>query len=543
MPFQELNLPRYRRVLAVVLCASSAGAWAAQPELRSEPVWRYTAPSGACEIACYSANSRLLFVTSGEGVDVVDPRSGMRVDVIKRPEGYHPTSVANSLGRLAVAWAADDKNLPGQIGVIIVAGGEKPRGARSFPAGYLPDMVAFSPDGRYLLAANEGEPTDDYAVDPEGSITVIDTAAGLDEASVRQATFTEFNPQREELRGCGVRIFGPSRRHDDGQATVAEDLEPEYIAVAADSRRAWVSLQENNAIAEIDLPNCRVTAIHALGAKDFRRSSTFQLASGSRLWTSGLDASDADGGARIRHWPVFGLLQPDGMAVISHQGQDYLLTANEGDPRRYPGFDEPCCAGELVARGNALDQRLKARLLLADAQLGRLEVSTAMGDTDGDGDLDNLYSFGTRSFSIWRMEGHRPPKLVFDSGHDFERITAQQAPDRYNADSTSAGVPDECSPKRGPEPESVAVAKVGASVVAAIGLEKTGGAMLYDVTDPVAPVFLKYLPALDSDGVLDCAPEGVLMIAAESSPTGQTLLVLCHEASGTMTAYSLEWRP
>jgi hypothetical protein len=311
----------------------------------------------------------LLFVTSGEGVDVVDPRSGMRVDVIKRPEGYHPTSVANSLGRLAVTWAADDKNLPGQIGVIIVAGGEKPRAARLFPAGHLPDMVAFSPDGRYLL------------------------------------------------------------------------------------------------------------------------------------------------------------------------------TANEGDPRRYPGFDEPCCAGELVARGNALDQRLKARLLLADAQLGRLEVSTAMGDTDGDGDLDNLYSFGTRSFSIWRMEGHRPPKLVFDSGHDFERITAQQAPDRYNADSTSAGVPDECSPKRGPEPESVAVAKVGASVVAAIGLEKTGGAMLYDVTDPVAPVFLKYLPALDSDGVLDCAPEGVLMIAAESSPTGQTLLVLCHEASGTMTAYSLEWRP
>jgi hypothetical protein len=226
---------------------------------------------------------------------------------------------------------------------------------------------------------------------------------------------------------------------------------------------------------------------------------------------------------------------------MSHQGQDYLLTVNEGDPRRYPGFDERCTAGKLAERGIPLDRRLKARLLLDNAQLGRLEVSTALGDADDDGDLDQLYCFGTRSFSIWKMDGRRPPELVFDSGHDFERITAEQVPDRYNADSTPEGVPDECSPKRGPEPESVAIGKVGASVVAAIGLEKTGGAMLYDVTDPVAPVFLKYIPPLFEDGVLDCAPEGVLMIPAEASPVGKTLLVLCNEKSGTMTAYSLDW--
>lgn len=543
MPFHGRSLPRYSRTLAIVLCASSAGAWAAQPELRSELAWRYTAPSGASEIACYAPESRLLFVTVDAGVDIVDAGSGMRVGAVKRPEGYHPTSVAYSRGRLAVAWAADDKSLPGRIGMFKAKDGEQPRATRSFPAGYLPDMVVFSPDGRYLLAANEGEPTDDYTVDPEGSITVIDTSIALNEATARRATFLEFNTQREALRASGVRIFGPSHVHADHQATVAEDLEPEYIAVNADSRRAWVGLQENNAIAELDLEKCQVTAIHALGVKDFRHTVETSPGGNSRFWMTGLDTSDADGGARIRHWTVLGLFQPDGIAALTYRGDDYLLTVNEGDPRRYPGFDERCSAGKLTERGILLDRRLKARLLLDNAQLGRLEVSTALGDTDGDGDLDQLYCFGTRSFSIWRMEGRRPPKLEFDSGQEFEWITAREAADRYNADSTPAGVPDECSPKRGPEPESVAIGKVGANVVAAISLEKTGGAMLYDVTDPTNPVFLKYIPALRDSGVLDCAPEGLVMIPGAASTRGKPLLVLCHEGSGTMTGYSLEWQP
>lgn len=526
-----------RWLLRLALCFWPMTANAADPPLRIDTVWRYHAPSGACEIACFAPESGRLFVTTASGVDIVDARSGRSVGNVARPDGYHSTSVACSQGRLAVAWAADDRSLPGQIAMFAVDDDGQPTPTRTFPAGYLPDMVVFSPDGRYLLAANEGEPTDDYAVDPEGSITVIDTAAGLDEATVRQATFVEFNSQRDELRTRGVRIFGPSKRHDDGQATVAEDLEPEYIAVSPDCRRAWVSLQENNAVAEVDLAKCRITAIHALGAKDFRRSTD----AGSRFVMTGLDPSDADGGVRIRHWPVLGLRQPDGIAALTHQRVDYLLTINEGDPRRYPGFDEPCPAGQLADRGIALDQRLKARLLLSGEQLGRLEVSTELGDTDGDGDFDALYTFGTRSFSIWRMAGRRPPELVFDSGQEFEWITSHDAAHRYNADSTPTGIPDECSPKRGPEPESVAVGRVGASVVAAIGLEKTGGAMLYDVTDPTAPAFLKYIPALDEDGVLDCAPEGLVMIPAEVSPLGKTLLVLCHEASGTATAYALGW--
>ena len=527
----------------IISIGITAFANAAEPHLHVQSLWRYQSTRGSCEIACFAPSNGLLYVTVYNGIDVVDARKGTRVGSLDAAEGFYPTSVAYSQGRLAIAWATHDRRFAGKIELFDVSGdyGKQPSNPLTFAAGYLPDMLVFSPDGRYLLVANEGEPTDDLQFDPEGSITILDTIAGPDSIVVHEATFHHFDSQRDALRSRGVRIFSPSHHHGDRQATVSEDLEPEFIAISPDSTRAWVSLQENNALAEIDLQSAQVTHVHPLGEKQFLHAVAPPVGNAAGLWTAGLDASDADGGAKIRHWPLQGLYQPDGIAVYRWQGTDYLLTVNEGDPRKYLAFNECCCARDLFAQGVALDDRLRARLLLADNQLGRLEVSSVTGDTDGDGDLDQLCCFGARSMTLWKMNPSTAPELVFDSGNDFEWVTSREAADRYNADSTSDGVPDQRSPIRGPEPEGVAIGRVGRKVVAAIGLERTGGVMLYDITNPAETKFLKYLSPMDETGLLDCAPEGIVIVSAKDSPTGQTMLVVCNEGSGTVTTYSLAW--
>ena len=301
-------------------------------------------------------------------------------------------------------------------------------------------MTVFSPNGRYLLVANEGEPTDDYCFDGEGSVTVVHLGNGgkstkspsgtdLSHATVRTAGFRQFNNQRDELIARGVHLFGPSHTHADGLATVAEDLEPEYIAVSSDSRRAWVSLQENNAIAEVDLTSAQVTAIHPLGVKDFRHLPPTASASGLPMQTStGLDTSDEDGGSRIRCWPVYGLFQPDSLAYLRADRGDYLLTANEGDPRNYLGYRELRTAAELKTAAYRLDPKARWRAMLTSSQLGRLEISPSAGDIDGDGDLDQLRCFGTRSFAVWRVRNQQPLELVFDSGQRFRAALGQLGP-------------------------------------------------------------------------------------------------------------------
>jgi len=229
-------------------------------------------------------------------------------------------------------------------------------------------MLTFTPDGRFLLVANEGEPSDDYLVDPEGSVSIVDLGAGLP-GTVRTAGFSAF---AGTLLSPAVRVFGP-------RASFAQDLEPEYITVSDDGRRAWVTLQDNNAIAEIDVERGVTIAIRGLGFKDHL------------LVGNGLDASDRDGPSiNILTWPVRGLYQPDAIASYRVGGQTYLITANEGDARDYDGFSEEARVGALRLDPVAFPN---AAALQSSAQLGRLTVTTANGDPDRDGDFDELYSF------------------------------------------------------------------------------------------------------------------------------------------------------
>src|SRR5207249_3533414 len=184
-----------------------------------------------------------------------------------------------------------------------------------------PDMLIFTPNGRRLLVANEGEPNDVYTVDPEGSVSIINMtvgAANLTQADVRTATFNDSIPK---TNASGIRIYGPG-------ATLAQDVEPEYIAVSHNSKTAWVTLQENNAIAILDIEAGTFTQLVGLGFKDHSQA-------GNRL-----DVSDQDGGINIANWPVFGIYQPGAIDSKRVGGVTYRVMANEGDTRAYTGFNE-----------------------------------------------------------------------------------------------------------------------------------------------------------------------------------------------------------
>jgi len=401
----------------------------------------------------------------------------------------------------------------------------------SIEVGYLPDNIEFSQDGDLLLVANEGEPNDAYTVDPEGSISVINITNGQPNSQATHLTFSDFNQggHRHSEIAKEIKINGPN-------ASVAQDLEPEYIAVSKDNQKAFVTLQENNAVAIIDLNALSIDKIVALGEKDFGQPNY------------GIDASDKDNKINIQPYPgVFGLYQPDTIVSYEAKGRQYFVTANEGDSRDYSGFSEESRVGKVT-----LDPQHKQILSAQDkAILGRLKVTTSMGDTDSDGDYDKLYSFGARSFTIWSSDG----ELVFDSGNDFEIITAKTLGIHFNTNNYK-NQPDSRSDDKGPEPEALSVGKIGNQTFAFIGLERTSGFMIYNITTPADSKFVKYINnrsfdthfKITGDNVVkgninhagDLGPEGMTFISADNSPTKQPLLLIANEVSGSTSVYQFK---
>ncbi len=465
----------------------------------------------AAEIPAYDPATKRLFVTNSfasrvDVVDITDPNNPVQRTPIDLG-GLGPNSVAVHNGMVAVAVEASPKQNGGFVLMFDTDGVEKQR----FDVGALPDMLTFTPNGKYLLVANEGEPDDTYTIDPEGSVSVIELATG----TVRTAGFGSF--ARENLDPT-IRIFGPNAR-------VAQDLEPEYIAVAPDSKTAWVALQEANAFGLLDVENATFLAIVPAQLKDHS------------LPGNGLDASDRDGGINIRNWPIFGMRQPDAIASFSYDGETYYVTANEGDSRDYDGFSE-----ETRLRSLTLDPAAfpNASELRDNSNLGRLTVTTANGDTDGDGDYDAVWAFGGRSITIYKADG----TLVWDSGDDFERITAERYPEHFNASNDNNDF-DNRSDNKGPEPEGLTVATLGGRTYVFVTLERIGGVMVYDITNPVAPFFVRYVNDRDFTKDVetpesgDLGPESALVIEASDSPNGKPLLVVTNEVSGTTGIFEI----
>jgi hypothetical protein len=308
---------------------------------------------------------------------------------------------------------------------------------------------------------------------------------------------------------------------------VAQDLEPEYIAVSPDGQVAYVTCQENNAIVVIDIAKAKALDILPLGYKDWSQSK--------------LDASDKDDAINIQAWPVFGMYEPDAIAAYDVAGITYLVTANEGDSRDYDGFSEEARVSDLLLDPTAFPT---AADLQKKGKLGRLNVTTTLGDYDGDGDFDALYTLGGRSFSIWQVAGGLTQ--VYDSGDDLEQITAVAFPDDFNSDNAENDSFDNRSDNKGPEPEGVTLGVMGGKTYAFIGLERIGGVMVYDVTDPFAPVFEDYLNTRDFSGdpaagtAGDLGPEGLEFVPAAASPTGKPLLIVAYEVSGSVAIFEIE---
>ncbi|MFC4263057.1 choice-of-anchor I family protein [Ferruginibacter yonginensis] len=485
-------------------------------------VLRATATSiNGAEISTYDAATKRIFTVAGPALEYYTLSNTAQLSTPTNiPFGFTPpagtNAVPNSIsvknGVVAVSFAiVDATSNAQQLGRVAFYNAATATYITDVTVGYLPDMLVFTNDGTKILTANEGEPNSygqGNSFDPEGSVSIIDISAGVNNATVTTAGFTGFNGQIAALRAAGVRIFGPG-------ATVAQDVEPEYISFSTDGTTAFITLQENNAVATLNIATATITNIYPLGLKNHSIAG------------NGLDVSDQDGGTiNIQNWPVMGMYQPDAIASFNVGGTNYFITANEGDSRAYTGFSEEVRVG---AAGYVLDAATfpTATTLKQNANVGRLQVTNATGDTDTDGDFDQIQVFGARSFSIWTNTFTQ----VFDSGDQLEQITKAQNPASFNSDGTSASF-DTRSDNKGPEPEGVTTGMVNGVLYAFIGSERTGDVFVYDISNPLAPVFKQYI-----DNPADVAVEGILFVPAAESATGKALLIVSAENSKTVSVY------
>ena len=469
-------------------------------------------------------------------------------------------SIAIKGDLLAIAIEGEVKQAPGAILFYSLSASGEGTFIKAVEAGALPDMVTFTPDGNKVLVANEGEPNADYSNDPEGSISVIsvvdmlpaDVAVTINLGS--DIVFSDDNLSPEDydtdekrlaiLAKAGVKFAGPTGN------TVAKDLEPEYITTSSNNEIAYVSLQENNAIGIINLKDLTIE-VKALGYKDWGK---YQL-----------DFTNKDEVPEFKSIQgLYGMYQPDTIASYSWNGSTFIVSANEGDARDYDGYSEEVRVKDIIDP-DELNQTLSTELQSQYDEsggknyLGRLKVTTALGDKDQDGEFEKLFAYGARSFSIW----DKNINLVFDSGDDFGKISSAILGNNFNAAHTE-NKGDNRSDDKGGEPEAIDVGEIAGRTYAFISQERAGDLFVYDITNPFNTAFVTHYnnrdftvdyemdddlaDPCDSNEGMDCTqvnmagdlgPESIKFISAADSPTNTPLLVIGNEVSGTVTVYQV----
>ncbi|WP_078381944.1 choice-of-anchor I family protein [Sutcliffiella halmapala] len=491
---------------------------------------------GVAEIVKYNSDNEKFYVINGYGqtIDIVSLKGLTSSDTVQQLQKEKSINIADAVNtdtftygdltsldihiseKIIVAAVQDiDYTKNGKIIVMNYDGEIK----KTFEAGVQPDMVTITSDGKFILSADEAEARGGLeGVDPEGSVSIVEVESG-------KVTHVKFND--ESVIDDDVHI-----RQNGTKADAVRDLEPEYIAVSNDGKKAFVTLQENNAIATIDILAGKVLSVKSLGYKDHS------------LPGNELDAA-RNGKIEIERLPILGSYMPDSVAYVNISGVDYLLTANEGDATEWPvekpdfvnvaefkDVKETISLNTELLKGMTADEALAAfERMKNSADFNKLEVLTDRGN-------DAIYTLGGRSFSIWKAD---TMELVYDSGSDFETITAQRLPEVFNW-SNDDDVFEKRSTKKGPEPEDVKVGVIGDQIYAFVGLERIGGFMTYNITNPKDAKFANYINSREFSQAIagDVGPEGLDFIPSDISPTGRPLVLVANEVSGTVSVNEIQ---
>lgn len=462
-----------------------------------------------------SGNLTAIALKNIENKDKIDLLDGNDIDISSLVQSADFTygdmtsvAVSHDGTSLAVAIQGKETNANGRVALFDCNQDGTITLKQLFEVGVQPDMVVFTNDDGQILTANEGEPRDGYtgAVDPKGSISVINTKTN----KAKTVDFTAFDSQRDALIEKGIVL--------KKGVLPSTDLEPEYIAVS--DSKAYITLQEANAIAKLDLNSLEIEDIYSVGFEDYSKIAI------------DIDKKDEKYNAQT-YDSLKGIRMPDAISVYTVDGIDYLITANEGDSRDWNGYSneievnfgkgKTSPTGKITADNSGLTGKV-----------------TFFDTSDYDGlNNENDYLFGGRSSTIFKAD-EESLQEIYTTGNDFEVKTAAYLPNNFNCSNDDATI-DDRSGKKGPEAEAVTIGQIEDKTFAFIGLERIGGIMVYDITNPEKTEFVNYINSRDfsTDIGGDDSPEGIHFIAGNDSITGKPQLVVAYEVSGTVGVYDL----
>lgn len=496
---------------AIALAAAAVPAQAGY--VGFETVWQFDHDddddSGAStsEIVAFDSVLRQVYVSGGAGVDVLDFDGTLVRGLGGQPAGSDTT-------------ALDVTSVAVKNGVVAMAGRFQPAAGNAYGGvrlygtdgsfirdiqvtsdspDNLPDTVSFTPDGSRLIVANEGESGD-------GSIGLIDVASG----AVTLLGFDTFDtaPLRAALKAKGVLL-------NDGQSLNAQ-LQPEFVAISKDGSKAFVTIQEQNAVAVVDLVSNSISDIVSAGSVD-RGAVRF-------------DPSDRDGPGNSQSpnprtfANVFSTMEPDQVVWFERNGQKFFAVAGEGD-------DGIALASGFSPISNAAPNLDPTKFpdpasVVQNGNLGR--IAKFGKDTDGDGDFDEIWVTGGRSISIFKEDG----TLVWNSGSLVEDTLIAQGNGYFN---------DGRSDNRGPEPEGVTYGFVGGKPYLFVSIERGASVLMLDISDVANPLLEDFIATDFTAGFERLnESEGISFISASESGNGKAYLLISSEAGNFTSLVELQ---